>query len=78
MRAGEKTAIKTILKNAVQSEMPSDVLPMHFKIAHAAFDNDAWQFEIKWDGFWLLSYNQQREVALRSRTISHLTSVFLC
>jgi bifunctional non-homologous end joining protein LigD len=61
-------AIKKLLKNAVKSEMPGYIIPMHFKIASATFDHEDWLFEIKWDGFRLLSYNRQEQFELRSKT----------
>ena len=59
--------VKSLLKDAGKAPMPVNILPMSFKIAQAAFDNEAWQFEIKWDGFRILSYSQPGKIELRSR-----------
>jgi len=68
MFSNEKTtAINTILKEAQKAEMPLNMEVMNFKLSPAAFDHEDWIFEIKWDGFRMLSYNSPGEVRLRSR-----------
>lgn len=63
----KNTAIKKILQNAEKSEMPSNLSPMNFKLHPAPFNNEEWIFEIKWDGFRMLSYSSNGAVKLRSR-----------
>ncbi|MGN6247358.1 MAG: ATP-dependent DNA ligase [Ginsengibacter sp.] len=72
----KKAAINRILKDAQKAEMPSAVNPMNFKLRPAAFDSEDWIFEIKWDGFRMLSFNSGSEVKLRSRNNSSFDKRF--
>ena len=75
---GKIAAIKRILKDAQKAEMPSDFIPMNFKLRPQAFDDSDWIFEIKWDGFRMLSYNFDGEVKLRSRNNGSFDQRFSC
>lgn len=58
--------------------MPCDIIPMNFKLRPAAFNDEDWIFEIKWDGFRMVSYNENGEVKLRSRNNSSFDKRFDC
>jgi bifunctional non-homologous end joining protein LigD len=64
--AASKT-IRSILKNSVKAPMPKDIIPMALKLTHSPFDHKDWQYEIKWDGFRLISYLEAHKAELRSR-----------
>jgi bifunctional non-homologous end joining protein LigD len=66
-RNAHKTQVDRILKNAIKAPMPMSIAPMSFKIAPEPFNDEAWQFEIKWDGFRILSYNHVGNSELRSK-----------
>jgi bifunctional non-homologous end joining protein LigD len=68
--------IQSILNSAVKAEMPQDILPMHFKLCQQPFDGEEWQFEIKWDGFRMISYNNNSSVELRSRNNKNFNKRF--
>jgi len=58
--------------------MPSVIAPMNFKLTPSAFDSEKWIFEIKWDGFRMMSYNSNGQVRLRSRNNSSFDKRFHC
>ena len=59
--------LKRKLSDQPKSPMPHDVKPMLASIIDAPFNNEDWQFEIKWDGYRALSYLHSGKVQLRSR-----------
>lgn len=67
MAIRDSTRITGILKDAVKAPCPTGITPMAFKLCQAPFDHNDWQFEIKWDGFRILSYCNGNHVDLRSR-----------
>src|SRR5436309_3561828 len=60
--------IKRDFKNHPASAMPANLKPMLATITKKPFNDKDWLFEIKWDGYRSLSYIQEQEVLLRSRS----------
>ncbi len=59
--------LKRNLSDHPKIEMPKDVKPMLASLTSEPFNNEEWQFEIKWDGYRALSYLNNGKVLLRSR-----------
>lgn len=68
--------IKNILRKASRSEIPKGITPIASTLTQEAFDNTLWHFEIKWDGFRMLSYTQGLNADLRSRNNSSFNKRF--
>jgi bifunctional non-homologous end joining protein LigD len=47
--------------------MPNNIVPMSMALRREPFNDDNWQFEIKWDGFRMLAYCSTDEVNLSSK-----------
>jgi bifunctional non-homologous end joining protein LigD len=60
--------IEKILANCPKCSMPGNLVPMGLTLAKDPFDHKDWQFEIKWDGFRVLSYCSGNDVILSSKT----------
>lgn len=56
-----------LLKKASSTKMPTKVKPMLATLVDEPFDDDEWQYEVKWDGFRTLAYVNDGEVDLLSR-----------
>lgn len=50
-----------------RSAIPADLKPMLASIINAPFNDEDWQFEIKWDGYRALAYIENGQAELRSR-----------
>jgi bifunctional non-homologous end joining protein LigD len=50
------------------TKMPQFISPMLATLIDAAFDDEAWLFETKWDGFRALAFINKHDVKLLSRT----------
>jgi bifunctional non-homologous end joining protein LigD len=59
--------ISTYLKQAKKSAFPSQLRPMLATLVDAPFDDEAWQFEVKWDGYRALAMKNKKQVLLKSR-----------
>lgn len=57
----------SILKKAPKSKIPSGVKPMLATLVDEPFDNDDWQYEVKWDGYRALGFVNKGKVDLLSR-----------
>src|SRR4051812_43830199 len=60
-------ATDALLKAATKSAFPSGISPMLATLIDQPFDDPAWSFEIKWDGYRALAFLNKGEVTLRSR-----------
>lgn len=56
--------------------MPTAIRPMLAITTAKAFDNPAWLFEIKWDGYRAVAYIENRRLRLVSRNQNDLTGQF--
>jgi bifunctional non-homologous end joining protein LigD len=68
------SAVKDLadLKGATKRPMPTAVQPMLASIAEDPFDDPNWVFEIKWDGYRVISYLENGGVRLLSRNQNDL------
>jgi bifunctional non-homologous end joining protein LigD len=64
------------LKGAVRRPMPGAIHPMLATTADKPFDDPAWLFEIKWDGYRAVCFIEKGAVRLVSRTQNDLTAQF--
>src|SRR5438445_124962 len=55
------------LANAEKGPMPRTLEPMKAQLVDAAFDDDRWLFEVKWDGIRLVSFIDNGKVSLQKR-----------
>jgi bifunctional non-homologous end joining protein LigD len=69
--------LKRKLSDQPTSSMPHDLKPMLASITDAPFNNEDWQFEIKWDGYRALSYLKNGKVQLRSRNNNPFETKYL-
>jgi bifunctional non-homologous end joining protein LigD len=60
------------LNGAVKRPMPTAIQPMLASIAEDPFDNPNWLFEIKWDGYRVLSFIDNGRVRMVSRNQNDL------
>lgn len=71
-----KSAIAKLLRKGVKTEMPVKVEPMLATLTSEAFDDDAWGYEVKWDGYRAMSYIQQGTVDIYSRNNKPFTDKY--
>ncbi|RDC57895.1 DNA ligase D [Pedobacter chinensis] len=58
---------KSILKKAPKATMPKGIKPMLATLVDEPFDDDNWQYEVKWDGYRALAFINKKNVDLFSR-----------
>ncbi len=63
----KKTSAEEIIKKGRRAKFPVKISPMLATLADKPFDNEAWQFEIKWDGYRTLAFCRKSRVELKSR-----------
>jgi bifunctional non-homologous end joining protein LigD len=56
------------LANAEKGPMPRSLDPMKAQLVDDPFDNERWLFEVKWDGIRLISFIDNGEVSLQTRS----------
>jgi len=59
-----------------QTPIPKNIHPMLAHLAKKAFNRPGWIFEIKWDGYRIISYIYHNQVQLLSRRQQDYTSLF--
>ncbi|MVN92872.1 DNA ligase D [Mucilaginibacter aquatilis] len=72
----DKTNISALLKKAPKGAIPIQVKPMLATLVDEPFDDENWQFEVKWDGFRTLAVLNEGEVSLLSRNNKSFTEKF--
>ena len=55
------------LENVKKAPFPRDVKPMLATLVDQPFDNPDWVYEVKWDGYRVISYLNRGRVEMRSR-----------
>ena len=73
------TSVSSVVKGlpgAVEKPMPTKVRPMLATPIEEPFDNPAWLFEIKWDGYRAVAFIKDGAVRLVSRNHNDLTGQF--
>ncbi|MFW0718420.1 DNA ligase D [Pedobacter sp. N23S346] len=63
----EDVDVKSILRKAPKSAIPTAIKPMLATLVDEPFDDDAWQYEVKWDGYRALAFVNKGNVDLLSR-----------
>ncbi|KQN35002.1 DNA ligase [Pedobacter sp. Leaf41] len=66
---GETVALdpKEILKKAPKTAIPKNIKPMLATLVDEPFDDEDWQYEVKWDGYRALAFINKKQVNLVSR-----------
>jgi len=64
------------LEGAVKRPMPSSIHPMLATSVEEPFDDPAWLFEIKWDGYRAVAFIKKGKVRLVSRNQNDLTAQY--
>nr|WP_010602554.1 DNA ligase D [Pedobacter agri] len=66
---GEETEVdpKAILKKAPKSTIPKNIKPMLATLVNEPFDDDEWQYEVKWDGYRALAFINKSKINILSR-----------
>jgi len=59
--------VKSILKKAPKSAIPKSIKPMLATLVDEPFDDEDWQYEVKWDGYRALAFVNKGKVELQSR-----------
>lgn len=67
---------QTTQKGVKLKKIPQKIKPMLAKLVEAPFDDDAWIFETKWDGYRSLAYIQNKSVNLYSRNYLSFNDTF--
>jgi bifunctional non-homologous end joining protein LigD len=72
------TSVPSVVKaSSVSTQpMPRAVHPMLSETAAEAFDDPAWLFEIKWDGYRAIAFIEERKIRLVSRNQVDLTAKY--
>lgn len=65
-----------IIKRAPKSALPAEVHPMLATLVDKPFDDDAWQYEVKWDGYRAIASVHKGKVELTSRNVKSFNESF--
>jgi bifunctional non-homologous end joining protein LigD len=65
----KKTAVKKKIEllSGKKAAFPKDLQPMLATLVDKPFDEEGWQYEIKWDGYRTVAYCNKGKIELRSR-----------
>jgi bifunctional non-homologous end joining protein LigD len=59
--------LSSLLVKGRKEKFPSDLTPMLATLVDEPFDDEGWEFEIKWDGYRALAFLNKNKVELKSR-----------
>src|SRR3954466_11514722 len=62
-----KAVLKPYLSKAIRSPFPPVIAPMLATLVDKPFDEEGWQYEVKWDGYRAVAYLHDGKVELKSR-----------
>lgn len=68
--------VRNILNQAPEAPFPKRVKPMLATLAGEPFDDAAWSYEVKWDGYRALAFLNNGAVELRSRNDKSFNETF--
>lgn len=82
--SAKKSSVKKNTNKKIESKkpkgrkaaMPKDLKPMLATLTDAAFDDNDWTFEVKWDGYRAIAYLNNDKVSLSSRNLKSFTEKF--
>lgn len=57
----------TLLRQAEKARFPTKLSPMLATLVDEPFDDEGWEYEVKWDGYRALAFMNKKQVTLRSR-----------
>ena len=72
----KKSSVDKNLPGAIEKPMPAKIRPMLATPIDEPFDNPAWLFEIKWDGYRAIAFIEDSSIRLVSRNHNDLTGQF--
>lgn len=58
---------EALLRKAEKAAFPAKLSPMLATLVDQPFDDEGWEYEVKWDGYRALAFMDKKQVALRSR-----------
>jgi len=64
---GKKTSNDKVISKGKRSKFPTKLSPMLATLVDKPFDDNEWQFEIKWDGYRTIAFCNKNKVELKSR-----------
>jgi bifunctional non-homologous end joining protein LigD len=64
----------SLLKNAIKSPFPKAILPMLATKIDKPFNDPDWLYEIKWDGYRIISHVLRGKATMHSRSLQNYTS----
>ncbi len=62
-----KPSIDKIIAKGKRSKFPAKLSPMLATLVDGPFNNDEWQYEVKWDGYRAIAFCNKNKVELKSR-----------
>lgn len=70
------TDVNKYLRKGIETAMPRDIKPMLATLVNAPFEDAAWTYEVKWDGYRALCYVNNGSVELASRNNKSFTEKY--
>jgi len=67
MKPKKSSPRKPKAKKAVRTPMPKGIIPMSMTLGQQPFNHKDWLFELKWDGYRVISYCSGKTVDLKSK-----------
>lgn len=69
-------SLKKLLKKAKKAPMPRQVLPMSATLVPQPFQDEEWMYELKFDGYRIISHMEKDKVLLQSKSFLNFTRNF--